>query len=70
MATKEELQQAILDDATQGVKTAVIDGNTVNLMSVDERKRALDIDESEEAKRSTNGGLQFRKFVTFGGLGS
>ena len=70
MATKEELQQSILDDAAAGVRLAVIDGNTVNLMSVSERQQALDKEESEDSKRSKNGGLQFRKLVTFGGLGT
>lgn len=70
MATKEELKQSILDDAAAGIDRATIDGNTVDLMSVDDRHKVLDKDEAENAKRATNHGLRFSKIRTQGAMGT
>jgi hypothetical protein len=68
MTTPEEVAQQILDDAKAGIKRTTIDGNTVEMMTPAERQAA--IDPSDDIAKSQTGGLQFRKFISQGGLGT
>jgi hypothetical protein len=68
MTTREELERQIMDDAKAGIKRTTIDGNTVEMMTPAERQAA--IDDSADIANSQTGGLQFRKFISQGGLGT
>jgi len=66
MSTVNDLHQAILDDAVEGVAKATNDQGSVELMSIDDRKKALTVAESGAAAAQPHRGLRFTKLISPG----
>lgn len=63
MATPEEIREAISDDAAQGISRVQVAGESVDMMSIEDRQKAMDIEASATAVTKPHFGVRFGRIV-------
>jgi hypothetical protein len=67
MATSDELKDAILTNATEGIASASVGGQTVQSMSIGDQIKAANFAAGQNAKDTKSFGLRFTKLIPPGG---
>lgn len=66
-STTEDLEQALLNDATEGIKSVSVDGLTVTSDSLSDRMKVLDRQKNNSSASLAHFGMRHTKLVSQGG---